>query len=87
MPSTTVYVKEVYYKRLQVIAEQFNLSVGGVITEAVEYALSDEKNFVESIEEELPEEEPEEELPEEEEELEEVPEEEVEEEPGEEEEG
>jgi len=76
MPTQSVYVKEVLYKRLQVIAEDTGLTVAGVITEAVEYALSDEKNFVESIEEELPEEEPEEVEEAEEEEEEEEPEEE-----------
>lgn len=72
MPTTSIYVKEVFYKRLQAIAEDLGLTVGGVITEAVEYALSDEKDFVEAIAEELPEEsetseeEPSEEEPEEE---------------------
>ena len=56
MPSKTIYVREVFYKRLQAIAEELGLTVAGVITEAVEYALSDEKEFVESIVEELPEE-------------------------------
>jgi len=62
MPSTTVYVKEVYYQRLQAIAKALGLTVGGVITEAVEWALSDEKEFVDSIAEELPEESEEEEV-------------------------
>jgi len=56
MPTKSVYIKEVFYKRLSVIAEDLGLTVAGVITEAVEYALSDEKDFVESIAEELPEE-------------------------------
>jgi predicted DNA-binding protein len=56
MPSTSIYVREVFYKRLQAIAEDLGLTVTGVISEAVEYALSDEKDFVKAIEEELPEE-------------------------------
>jgi len=48
-------MKEVSYKRLQAIAKDLGLTVAGVITEAVEYALSDEDDFTKAIEKELPE--------------------------------
>ncbi len=56
MPSISIYVREVLYKRLQAIASDLGLTVTGVASEGVGYALSDEKDFVSSIEEELPEE-------------------------------
>lgn len=55
MPSISVYVRDVFHKRLQAIAKELDITVGGVISEAVGYALSDEKDFVKGIEEELPE--------------------------------
>lgn len=56
MPTISIYTKEVFYKRLQAIAEDLGLTVGGVVSEAIDYALEDENDFIKSIEKELPEE-------------------------------